>query len=104
VSLNQTVPAILGLLFLAGCSSASVAEARPETIYRCADGRTFSVDLTTDSARVTYYDEQFRLPRRSSGIGSRYASPDATLIIDGEMAVFVTENIVDLQACRALPA
>jgi membrane-bound inhibitor of C-type lysozyme len=92
------------LILSGGCSAPSVAEAKRPLIYRCADGRTFTVDQQQRSAEVTYYDEHFRLPRRSSGVGIRYATPDATLIIDGDMAAFVTENIVDLQSCRALQA
>jgi membrane-bound inhibitor of C-type lysozyme len=100
--------ALLGIplvvILAGGCSAPSVAEAKRPLIYRCADGRTFTVDQQQRSAEVTYYDEHFRLPRRSSGVGVRYATQDATLIIDGDMAAFVTENIVDLQSCRALQA
>ncbi len=97
------VPALAVLLF-SSCSSASVAEPRHAAVYQCAEGQTFAVDRGKHSAQVSYYGERFRLPRRLSGIGVRYASPDATLIIDGDMAVFVTENIVDLKACRAFEA
>ena len=90
------------LLLPGGCSAQSVAEAKRSSVYRCADGRSFTVEESGEAARVDYYDEHYRLPRRSSGIGTRFASQDATLIIDGDMAVFVTENIVDLQACRAV--
>lgn len=71
-------------------------------MYKCSDGRSFSVTESADAAKVDYFNEHFQLPRRPSGIGTRYASADATLIIDGDMAAFVTETIVDLQACRAL--
>jgi membrane-bound inhibitor of C-type lysozyme len=92
----------VAMMFAAACSAQSAAEAKRPSLYRCADGRTFTVDQQQGAAEVTYYDEHFRLPRRSSGVGARYATQDATLIIDGDMAAFVTENIVDLEACRAL--
>ncbi len=92
------------LLFLGACFATSGAEAQRPSVYRCADGRTFSVEQGKHGVHVTYYGRHFRLSRRPSEIGARYASSDATLIIDSDMAVFVTEHIVDLQACRALSA
>ena len=51
-------------------------------------------------ATVRYQGQELELPRRKSGIGIRYASPEATLIIDDEMAVLVTETNVNLKLCR----
>lgn len=96
--------AIGSALFLLGaCSAQSAAEPKHLALYSCADGRTFTVEQSAELARITYYNQHFRLPRRPSGIGVKYASPDATLIIDGDMAVFVTESLVDLERCRIAP-
>lgn len=95
-----------GLLLLSvGVASAACAakggEAASRTNYRCHGGKVFNVAATQAVASVTYAERRYLLPRRKSGIGTRYASAEATLIIDGPMAVFVTSAITDLQACRA---
>lgn len=96
--------AVIALVLPSACTAQRSIEAPHIITYRCSDERTFSVEQGRQSARVDFDDEHFRLPRRASTIGVRYASQDATLIIDGDMAVFVTKQIWDLQSCRALQA
>lgn len=90
------------LLMMAACSARTDAEPRRSLTYRCGDGRSFEVEQRGKMATIDFAGTRFQLPRRKSSIGARYASRDATLIVDGESAVFVTPRIVDLKACRAL--
>ena len=85
-------------LALANCSVAGPA-ATPSVLYRCADGRSFTVSRDRYEASVGYEDALYSLARRPSSIGAKYASPEAALIIDGDHAVFTSETIVDLKQC-----
>jgi membrane-bound inhibitor of C-type lysozyme len=89
-------------LLVGACSAQGAAEPRQGIVYRCGDGRSFTVEQQARFATVEYAGARFQLPRRKSSIGTRYASPDATLIVDGESAVFVTPHVINLDACRAL--
>jgi hypothetical protein len=71
-----------------------------ETTYRCSDGRTFGVVRDSYEADVAYANELYSLQRRPSSIGVRYASTEASLVVDGPYAAFVTETVVDLPECR----
>lgn len=90
-------------LLIEGCSAQAEADRRRVT-YRCGDGRSFEVEQGDRFAIVEHAGARFQLPRRKSSIGTRFASHDATLIVDGESAVFVTPHVLDLNACRALRA
>lgn len=85
------------LLLLVGCSPMS-AKASNAT-YDCANGRSFSVVKSKQAATVEIEDQKYELTRRESSMGTRYSSGDASLIIDGDFAVFVTEKIIDLRLC-----
>lgn len=88
------------LLLLGACSSPRVAAAEVTAAYYCADGRFFTVEQNAEAATVRYDDEAYRLAKRPSGIGVRFASPEATLIIDGDAAVFASETVIDLDDCK----
>lgn len=92
--IKSAVIAVLG-----GCS-ASASPAAINSVYQCSDGRIFSVARDDSRAAVYYEDERYSLSRRPSSIGLKYASPEATLIVDGAFAAFVTETIVDLENCN----
>ena len=92
---------LIGSGLLLGACSASVSPQVSSARYVCEDGRSFSVKRDERAASILYTDTRYSLPRRPSSIGVRYASPEATLIIDGNFAALVTETIVDLQSCRA---
>lgn len=83
---------------LGGCSATAAPQTRT-TLYECADGRTFTVRSDPYDASVAYDDEHYRLTRRPSSIGTKYASTEATLIVDGNFAAFATETVVDLNQC-----
>lgn len=88
-------------MLIGACSNGMAANAPLLTTYRCVDGRTFTVQRGEETAEVGYFNERYRLPRRPSRLGIRYATEDATLIIDGDFAAFVTEHVVDLESCTA---
>jgi membrane-bound inhibitor of C-type lysozyme len=96
----QALICCAGLLLVAPRPATGASLSGPVT-YGCAGGKTFSVERQLRRATVVYRGARFVLPRRSSGIGTRYASREATLIIDGDFAVFVAPNALDLNACRA---
>ena len=85
------------LLLLVGCSPVS-AKASVAT-YDCANGKSFSVVRSRQAATVEIDSEKYELSRRSSSMGVRYSSPQASLIIDGDLAVFASEKIIDLRLC-----
>lgn len=72
--------------------------------FLCADNRSFRVERDTNSAIVHYLDVRYHLGRRPSSLGYKYGSPEASLIIDGDYAAFVTETVPDLEDCRIKPA
>ncbi len=86
------------LIVLAGCSGVAGPQATT-SIYRCDDGRWFSVNRDANTASIRYADERYSLSRRPSSLGVKYSSAEATLIIDGRFAAFVTETVVDLDRC-----
>lgn len=90
------------LLLIGACSVQGDAEPRRQVTYRCGDGRSFKVEQAGQIATVEYAGTRFQLRRRTSSIGARFASEHATLIVDGDSAVFVTPHVLDLKACRAL--
>jgi hypothetical protein len=67
--------------------------------YDCANGKSFSVVRSRQLATVEIDSETYELSRRSSSMGVRYSSPQASLIIDGDFAVFASEKIIDLRLC-----
>lgn len=89
-------PISIGLL--SSCSAAAAPQVKSAT-YNCNAGRSFGVRSDDKHATIEYSGQRYSLPRRPSSIGYKYASPAATLIIDGDVAVFVTEAIVDLGGC-----
>ena len=90
------------MLSTAACSTEAAQAARGRTIFVCAGDRSLTVDRSRKTAVVTYGNARYELPRRPSSLGDRYASLDATLIIDGDMAAFATSTVTDLNLCRAV--
>jgi hypothetical protein len=92
----------IALLFTA-CSAASEPPAYLTATFICADNRSFTVARNAEVATVFFDGAQYRLARRASSIGIKYASSDASLIVDGDFAAFVTEAVPDLDDCRIKP-
>jgi hypothetical protein len=61
-------------------------------VYRCLDNTMFTLSVTPTQAVVRFADGQYRLPRRQSAIAIKYATPTATLYLDGDFAAFVAED------------
>ena len=78
----------------------SAARGAPIVTYECAGGRAFTVKRDASRATVEYEEQSYELPRRNSSLGTRYSADGASLIVDGDVAVFVTERVIDLRICR----
>jgi len=100
-TLARVLPIIL--LFPTACATAA-ATAAADLLYQCEGGEAFTVRDSGSAAVVRFADGDYVLQRKRSSLGRRYASPDAALIIDGETAVFVAEDRLDLDDCRAAVA
>lgn len=86
--------------------SAVQVHAEPATAVRyVCDGRqNLVIQRDGTTAQVRFVDRSYELQRRPSGIGVKYGSPTAALIIDGQSAIFVAEDRLQLGACtQALP-
>lgn len=101
ISRDRLVQLVLILVLSSGCSTRAAQAQGSVTLFRCAGGQSFTVERDDRSAIVIYSGVRHELPRRSSSIGERYATGDATLIIDGDMAAFVTRSVMNLDFCRA---
>lgn len=89
---------------VAGCASTPQSkrlEAREDRRFACASGAAFAVENSGTVAVVRFDDGSYRLQRRPSSIGEKFASPQATLIIDGDFAAFVAEDRLDVDGCTA---
>ena len=93
--------AVLVVVHASACSADHAEAATTRTVYRCAGSQSFMVARDARSALVEYSGARYVLPRRGSSIGERYATRAATLIIDGDMAVFVSTSATNLEFCRA---
>jgi hypothetical protein len=92
------------LLMMVGCSAPSAARGARIVTYKCAGGRTFTVKRDADRATVNYGEQSYDLSRRKSSLGTRYSANGASLIVDDDVAVFVTERVLDLRVCREAQA
>lgn len=103
--LTATLAKLLSLTLLIGlgCSRPlqNGSAGATEYAYVCEGAVTFSVVKTDHEAVVSFGDDVYRLQRRRSSIGERFVSPQATLIVDGQSAVFVADNRLGIRGCRA---
>lgn len=88
----------ISVALLSSCSAAATPQVRKAT-YACNDGKSFTIQRDGKNASLEYFGEHYSLSRRPSSVGVKYASPEATLIIDGDFAAFVTESLVDFERC-----
>lgn len=91
------IPSIL----LASCATAPPIRAEAADRHFQCESSDFSVEQRGTAAVVRFGDGSYRLERKPSSIGERFASDDATLIIDGDFAAFVAEDRLDLDGCQA---
>jgi hypothetical protein len=95
------VRAALAAQLLPACSPSEVSKPQRAVVYHCAHDRLLHVHSGEEHAKVEYLGDHYELARRPAGIGIQYTSSNATLIIEGDTAVFVSRKNVDLQTCRA---
>ena len=92
---------MVGVLSLLGAvNSASATAAATVVRYECDPRQKLIVARSEESAAVQFVDRKYELERRPSSIGEKYASANATLIIDGSHAVFVADDRLQLGTCR----
>lgn len=98
--------ALLAALAVAGCAGPrlSAPHQLAEARFVCEDAVSFGVRRSATAATVSFGDGDYRLERKRSSIGERFASPGATLIIDGDFAAFVAEDRLGLDGCRSAQA
>ena len=84
---------------LAGLAG-TAADAAPAPVrYSCAPGEALTIARDRSSARVSYAGRTYDLQRKRSDIGLTYLSEKAALVIDGNSAVFVSDDHFDLGTC-----
>jgi hypothetical protein len=85
---------------LAGArAQAKAAPPVTATRYVCDGRQNLVIERNDATARVRFIDRTYDLKRKPSGIGIKYGSSDAALIIDGASAIFVAPDRLQLGAC-----
>lgn len=90
---------LIGIAALLGSANVARAASVTETRYACDGGQRLIVQRSGASARVQFVDRTYELERRHSNNFEKYAAPGAALIIDGESAVFVATDRLQLGQC-----
>lgn len=85
----------------AACATPQPAPAETSSLYLCDGGQEFTVERDGASASVAIDGREYLLERRRSSLGERYGAPDASLILDGDSAVFIAEDRLDLDGCMS---
>ena len=91
-----------GLMFavVTVLGSVRVQAAPVEIPYACERGQqSLSIRRDRHNAHVRFGHQTFELRRRDSGIGEKYMSDNAALIVDGATAIFVVEEPLQLGTC-----
>lgn len=103
----ESIPKITRMLaaFASGALAVTQAHGAPAPVrYACPASADLAVQRTGSTARVNYAGHRYELQRKRSSVGDKYVSPKAALIIDGNSAIFVAEDLIDLGTCtRAVP-
>jgi len=82
-------------------ASSNAISASHFTTFQCIDGRAFDVLFANSTARVHFAGSEYFLQQRRSSLGTKFVSPTATLIVDGEYAAFVPDGTIDLRQCKS---
>ena len=88
------------LLLFSSCASAEFGDARTD-VFRCRNGSELTVRHQQQAVTVLAGGQSYALDWKSSDVGKRFASRRATLIIDGDFAAFVADDLGDLGGCRS---
>lgn len=89
---------LLGVLSVLGAAQANAA-APPTVRYACDARQNLTIQRDAKTAHVSFIDRTYELRRKRSGIGLKYESGNAALMIDGPSAVFVAPDRLQLGAC-----
>ena len=84
---------------LAMARPATAAAAGSMVRYACRPAQNLVVTRSGDTAIVQFIDRIYKLRRKASSLGEKYISQHAALIIDGNSAVFVAEDRLQLGTC-----
>ena len=102
-----SMPKIIRMLAASVLAVLAVSEVHgaPSPVrYACPASADLAVQRNGSTARVHYAGRRYDLQRKRSSVGDKYVSPKAALIIDGNSAIFVAEDLVDLGTCtRTVP-
>lgn len=90
---------LIGISSLIGGANAAPPALATETRYACDGGQTLVVRRSGDGATVHLVDRTYELSRRHSSNFEKYGAPGAALIIDGDSAVFVATDRLQLGQC-----
>ena len=91
----RLMAAVLSVLASAQVHATPVTAVR----YACEGRQNLVVERDGATAHVRFVDRSYDLKRRASGIGVKYESPNAALIIDGPSVIFVADDRLQLGAC-----
>ena len=90
-------------LFVAVTALAATVQAHPTSKvsqYACAaQVGAMRVERSGATAHITLAGRSYALKWKHSSIGEKFISPTAALIIDGDSAIFVSEDQLDLRPC-----
>lgn len=89
---------LIGVVSMLGSAEAHAAGSTA-TRYACGERQKLLVQRDERVARVIFLDRTYDLRRRQSGIGEKYLSRNAALIIDGPSAVFIAGDRLQLGTC-----
>lgn len=98
LALRLAVAAVV--LPLASCACAN-STSNSDT-FRCRDGSKLTVIRHDGGARALVGKRSYDLRQKPSNLGERFVSSEATLIIDGEFATFVTADLRSLGGCKVI--
>lgn len=90
---------LTGVLSVLATAQAAHATSVTEVYYACDNAQRLIVRQSGDTASVYFIDRSYLLRRSRSGIGEKFLSPTAALIMDGKSAVFVAEDRLQLGRC-----
>ena len=103
----ESVPKMTRMLvaFVSGAVAVTQAQGAPGPVrYACPASADLAVQRNGSTASVNYAGHRYELQRKRSSVGDKYVSPNAALIIDGNSAIFVAEDVIDLGTCtKAVP-
>jgi hypothetical protein len=99
---------VIGLTFLtaatavfAGLSSKPARDNVREHSFACQGGTEILVSERDSGAAVRVGEKTYQLRPKSSSLGRKFVSAEATLIIDGSFAAFVATDRFNLRECYA---